>query len=579
MRPRRILLPITLFLLISSAVTLRAQNTDALDTAPGVGVKASPLTPQVTQTAPATGPSFVRNGDFSTPSKDPAFPEGWTWDKSAPISWESESSSHYLRLVSRQPGQVVQVVRTIPIPSGVKGLEATCRYRIANFKFGTSFARDMKFTFHFADPAGKSLSSSSVVLNSHTKTWGEITKQVLVPNGAVNIVLSPLIDGAASGTLDIQEIRLVPMAPADAAKISAAAAAETTRKEAVNTDTLKKREADAILVQQILALPPKTVEIKVSGNKLVTGDGTPVWLQGVNVPSLEWSAKGENILQSIKVAMDEWKANAIRLPVQDSYWFGQGKNQAPGTQEQYRQIVDNAVKMASARGAYIILDLHRFLAPEDGSVAFWKDAAARYKNNPAVLFDIFNEPHGISWEVWRNGGEVQEKQKGNPQPRVFHSPGMQGLVEAVRGTGAKNIIVAGGLDYAFDLTGIVNGYALEDKTGNGIMYATHFYNWHRGWQKHFLLLADKYPLLVGETGADVHKMSFIPAQAQEDPYTWVPNMLGLVQKYHLNWTGFSLHPAATPVLISDWTYAPTPFWGAFAKDALAGKQFELKNLR
>ncbi len=33
------------------------------------------------------------------------------------------------------------------------------------------------------------------------------------------------------------------------------------------------------------------------------------------------------------------------------------------------------------------------------------------------------------------------------------------------------------------------------------------------------------------------------------------------------------------VMISDWSYTPTPFWGQFAKDALSGKQFELKRMR
>ena len=419
------------------------------------------------------------------------------------------------------------------------------------------------------------------MLNSHAKDWTDFSRRILVPEGAVKIEIKPCINQAASGTLDLQQIRLVALSESDATAMSAAAAAEIAKKEALTALAQKKKDEDAALVLQILTLPPKTQEIKVAGNKLVTANGTVVWLQGVNVPSLEWSAKGENILQSLKVALDDWKANAVRLPVMDSFWFGHGKPpQVPSNDpEAYRRVVDDAIKMAAARGAYIILDLHRFMAPEEGAAEFWKDAAARYKDNPAVIFDIFNEPTGISWEIWRNGGEVQVKAKGNRPGRVFQSPGMQGLINAVRSTGAKNVIVAGGLGYAYDLSGVLQGFALEDKTGNGIVYATHFYNWHKGWEKHFLGLVDKYPILVGETGADVNKMSFIPANAQEDPYTWVPDAIGLIQKYHLNWTAFSMHPKATPILIGSWVYDPTPFWGAFVKDALAGKQFEMKRLR
>ena len=56
-------------------------------------------------------------------------------------------------------------------------------------------------------------------------------------------------------------------------------------------------------------------------------------------------------------------------------------------------------------------------------------------------------------------------------------------------------------------------------------------------------------------------------------------MLGVVQTHRLNWTGWCLHPKASPIMISDWSYTPTPYWGEFAKDALSGKQFELKKTR
>jgi endoglucanase len=32
-------------------------------------------------------------------------------------------------------------------------------------------------------------------------------------------------------------------------------------------------------------------------------------------------------------------------------------------------------------------------------------------------------------------------------------------------------------------------------------------------------------------------------------------------------------------MISDWSYTPTPYWGQFAKEALSGRQFEMKRMR
>jgi hypothetical protein len=94
-----------------------------------------------------------------------------------------------------------------------------------------------------------------------------------------------------------------------------------------------------------------------------------------------------------------------------------------------------------------------------------------------------------------------------------------------------------------------------------------------------LVAADKYPILVGEVGADIKKLSFIPLNQQEDPYTWAPDLLGFLQKHKLHWTAFSFHPGASPVMITGWDYTPTPFWGAFVRAALRGGQFGLNKMR
>lgn len=337
-------------------------------------------------------------------------------------------------------------------------------------------------------------------------------------------------------------------------------------------------------------------ELRVSGNRLVDTGGGEVWLQGVAIPGLEIMPEGHGAVHSTREAIENWKANVVRLAVKDEYWFGHGKSTSRSAGQSdggaaYRAIIDAAVNMAANRGAYIVIDNHRYRAIQDEHLVFWTEIAKKYGNHPAVLFDIINEPHGISWQVWRDGGFVPEKSKKTTdesaflsagekkQNEGFTSPGMQKAVDHIRALGARNIIIAGGLDWAYDLSGVVDGFALKDPDGNGIMYATHIYPWKRGWEQKVLRAAALHPIFVGEVGADVNKMSFIPLSAQEDPATWVPDMLGLIQKYRLNWTGWSFHAWATPVLISDWNYTPTKAWGVPAKAALSGQQFELKKLR
>jgi hypothetical protein len=538
--------------------------------APNTAAPTPVLTPAPAAPPEDEGPSLLSNPDFSVATKNPNFPDDWG-HPSAGITWESENGTHYLRLVQQTPGKLLMAYREMKIPDGTTGLKITVRYRTAGVVHGKQNWMNSRAVFHFLDASRKPVKPDPGFLGLSTTAaaWTEGSIAIPVPPEAKTLVLMPALFMANAGTLDLGEIRVAAMSDADVAAMNAAIA-----------DKQKKSADEADYIAKQLALPSVTQPLHVSGNQVVTPDGKAVWLQGVNVPELSWAPNGEGrVVWSIHIAVDDWHANVIRLPVMDSFWFGKGRGDQPSNDaDAYRKLVDDAIKMASVRGAYIVLDLHRFLTPDQSCIDFWKDAAARYKDNPAVLFDIFNEPHDTSWEVWQKGGPVDVKEKGGTT--TVQGVGMQALVDAVRGTGAKNIIVAGGLGYAYDLTGVLKGYALEDKGGNGIMYATHFYNWHKDWSAHFMAVAAKYPVLIGETGADVKKMSFIPANQQEDPSTWVPDLLGFIQKNHLNWTGWSFYTGATPGMLSDLTnYTPNSFWGEPVKEALNGKQYTMQRER
>lgn len=330
------------------------------------------------------------------------------------------------------------------------------------------------------------------------------------------------------------------------------------------------------------ALPPT---LRVRGNKIVTSQGQVVRLQGVNIPSLEWDPAGDHFFPSLNVAMTEWKAKVIRVPLTQDLWFGYYKGaRAADEGKEYRSRIDDVVKRIAKRNAYVILDLHwsnggkwgqnvgQHCMPDNNSLVFWKSIAARYANHPAVIFDMYNEPHDVSWEVWRNGGEVDER---NSDPArglhlTYRTPGMQALLDAIRATGAKNIVLAGGLDWAYDLRGIVSGYALKDKSGNGVVYATHIYPWKKMWDVNVTPAIAKVPVFVGEVGTKPWKPGDPP---HENVYTasWAPEVIAYINKYKLSWTAWSFHPGANPCLITGWDYKPTEYWGRYVKAALTGR--------
>jgi hypothetical protein len=469
--------------------------------------------------------------------------------------------------------------RSVELKPDVKALQLSFKVRYENIQRGAKSWYDGRIILNFRDAEKQQVDPSPPAPSFHgtSAQWVQKTLQFRVPQDAKTLEMMFTLFNAKSGQLDFDDIQLEPLA----VQVIDAAEAEAAAKEAARIAALPKPKP------QVPVCPPDKLppELHVVGNQLQTMSGKPVWLQGVAIPSLEWSGAGEHVLQSIGVAIKDWKANCIRLPVRETFWSGHGPYQKDGGML-YRQTIDDAVNLCAANGAYLVLDLHDFRAPEQKHIDFWKDAAAKYKNHPAVLFELFNEPHDLPWDAWRNGGVVkQEKKPGdtlaeNKQKlRSFKTVGMQALVDAIRAQGARNIVIAGGLDWSYDLSGILTGSALSDPNGNGVMYSAHVYPWKSDWQHKFIDVAAKYPLFLGEVGADTQPMPFVPADRQEDPATWVPDILGVIQKYKLNWTAWNFHPKSSPRAILDWDYTPTPFWGAYVKRALAGEQFEIKKLR
>jgi hypothetical protein len=524
----------------------------------------------------APAESIVTNGDFEKASPDAAWPDGWTRPTAGGM-WVEENGNHFLRFRVTQADETASLETRHALPPETKALDLRWRQRLTDVKQGAKGWAGAGVSVEFADASGKKIDRSDAKpampkSNASATGWAAKRAEFLVPPEAAFVILNVALIQIEAGSLDLDDITLTPSDP------------ERLRIASKNRATLEKLRTE---VPDPSKFPPA---LHVEGTRLFTAQGAEVRLQGVSTSGMETLSHDFQSVVSVVTAIEQWNANIMRLPVTDKYWFGRGPDQTDGGKA-YREQVDLILTLAANRGAYLLIDLHRFRAPRAEDAVFWRDVANRYKNHPAALFDLFNEPHGVSWDVWRNGGFVSEKTKPgdedsflSPEELIklnkgFHSIGMQALVKTVRDTGARNVIVASGLVWSYDLTGIADGYALDDLGGNGIIYAWHVYNWHRDWEKNLLAAAQRFPILVAEVGADVKKMNFIPLEAQEDPHTWVPDMLGFIQKHRLNWTAWCFHPGATPVLISDWNYTPTPFWGVYAKAALAGKKFELRNTR
>jgi endoglucanase len=519
----------------------------------------------------ANDASLLPNGDFQFLRDNAPSPDGWA-SRSPDARWLTEGGNRFVRLTSTEPGKTVSVYKAYDIAEGQKAFELSCRARYDNVVVGEKKHFDGRVLLNFKDAGGKVIGYAAApnFVGSSKGAWEEKRVKFAVPEGAVVLEIIPSLLDVKSGTIDFDDIALKTIDPATLPK-----------KYDMHSPVVPPPPADKL---------PKP--LRVDGNVLRDSDGNEVWLQGLSTDSLQWNPNGERTVPTIEYAIDKWNANCIRLAISEALWFGRHESQTDGG-ARYRQIIDSAINTAAGRGKYIVLDLHRFRAPEQKHLDFWKDLAPKYANHPAVIYELFNEPYGITWEIWRDGGEVTDKPKAKDGValettegmKTFTAIGMQAMLDAVRETGAKNVVVIGGLDFSYDLSGVLKGYDIKERGGNGIVYSTHVYPWKSKWQEKFLDVAAKHPLFIGEVGTpgSWEKYKYIPVSQQHEKVgpgaTWPNDMLALIQKHKLNWTAFSFHPKCGPEVIKNWDYEPTEAWGVYVKEALSGKQFTSDKMR
>lgn len=366
-----------------------------------------------------------------------------------------------------------------------------------------------------------------------------------------------------------------------------------------------KKISGVILILCMLAFASagclaQSEEIRVDGNRLVTDNGD-ITLRGVNVPSLGWGM-AEHLYESAIEMFDSWNANIIRVAVQPKYWNNgstEEKGESAGlSAEKYREYVDNLISLAASRGKYVLLDCHTYVMPVQETYDFWLEMSQRYGNNPTVIFGLLNEPHDIkpqkynektssweadsetnTWEVWRNGGYI------SMNGEVVKAYGHQELVEAIRDKGAKNILAAGGQNWAYDISGIANGYALTDcgsgtdmsKSGNGIIYDTHIYpskGNRDSWDYYIGQVRKIAPVIAGEWGWDgsdstvTGNSTSISSVWMCQLIRWMDDGYGSYDGVPLNYTAWNLHMKSSPRMITDWDFKPTAFNGAYIKEHL-----------
>jgi endoglucanase len=310
--------------------------------------------------------------------------------------------------------------------------------------------------------------------------------------------------------------------------------------------------SQALYVDSV-SIQPTTPGYTTNGNQILDPTGQPVTPRGVNRNGLEFQSQGYGMSDGDFGAMYYWGSTIVRLQLSEAFWLPSSCKYDPA----YAERVDQAVLSITRRGMIALLDLHSTQlglscgqlvngkAADDYSPQFWSDVATRYMSNPMVAFDLFNEPGYPSDVMWQQGGNVTY------QGRTWHVPGMQQLYDAVRATGAGNLVFIEGQQFAYDV-----GVGLRQPIdGYGIVYQPHIYYKDDSGplppdiDSVILPVAAQYPVWVGEFGT------------QKDSGTYNSNVIAYAESHNLNgWAAFAWNAAGPPAwsLLASWaTYQPS----------------------
>jgi endoglucanase len=282
------------------------------------------------------------------------------------------------------------------------------------------------------------------------------------------------------------------------------------------------------------------------GNQIFDSTGAVHVFKGIARPSFEFDPAGIGITREDIQRMRAKGANVIRYSLSEGYWL----STHPQFNRNYQAYVDRAVQWTLQSGMDAIIDLHWSGSPvadqeqmaSRQSITFWQQVAQKYAGDGRVIFELYNEPHDVSATVWRNGdGQFA---------------GMQEMYNAVRTAGANNLVLAGGLDFAYNLESVLPAQQLA---GVNIGYVTHPYRFKnppppQGYDG----VAASVPIVATEFGdADVGGIG--PNDCGTATYT---SSIDDFTRRGMSWTAWAWTVAesrcAFPSLIDKYDGTPTP---------------------
>ncbi|MGW1209144.1 cellulase family glycosylhydrolase [Streptomyces sp. NPDC002499] len=223
--------------------------------------------------------------------------------------------------------------------------------------------------------------------------------------------------------------------------------------------------------------------LKVCGTKLCNQYGNPIQLRGMSSHGTQWYSQCLTN-GSLDALATDWRADVLRV---STYVQEGGYETDP---RRFTDLVHSLIEQATARGLYVIVDWHQ-LTPGDPNhnlaraKTFFTEIAQRHKSKTNLIYEIANEPNGVSWSRIKTYAEQ--------------------LIPVIRQQDPNTTILIG--TRAWSSLGVSDGSTESEITSSpvnatNIMYTFHFYaaSHDDEYLSTLSRAADKLPMFVTEFG-------------------------------------------------------------------------------
>ncbi|WP_447003231.1 cellulase family glycosylhydrolase [Saccharothrix isguenensis] len=268
-------------------------------------------------------------------------------------------------------------------------------------------------------------------------------------------------------------------------------AAGTNRVRATATTSTGGPNLDRLTVDTGTAAAGRPADVngqlRVCGVKLCNQYGKPIQLRGMSTHGIQWYSQCVKTA-SLDALASDWGADVLRI----SMYVQEGGYET--NPRRFTDMVHGYIEEATRRGLYALVDWHQ-LTPGDPNAnislarTFFTEVASRHRDKTNIIYDIANEPNGVSWAGIKSYAEQ--------------------MIPVIRAQDPDGVVFVG--THGWGSLGISDGRTEQDIVNNPInatnfMYTFHFYAASHQ-DEYFAALqraASRIPIFVTEFGTQTY---------------------------------------------------------------------------